>query len=388
MANLSLNLTKVTGTGSVGTVASQKFLSGNTATGSVGTITSANRSITLSGVSATCSVGTVTSGRTETGVTATGSVGTISVVNPTLNLGLNGVTNGTVTFKYPTFADAAFGALVPNSVTGGSTVGSVANVNKSFALSSVSVTGSVGNISATIGLATNITGTSATGSVGNVIAGVPLTISITGVITQHQEPVYNWATFGGSSFASLVPNGTQTVSCNVGNLIASRPITLNLSGVSSTGSVGSVSSFVDESLSLTGNTATSSVSSLSIGQDFNLSSTTATGFVNDSSAAQVLSGVSNAGSVGNVGFQSDYLRTLIGVAAFGSVNTILIKPHFEIITDVGAADWVPADVNIGDGWSIINNNLTTWDVVNTDSGIWNTVSDAEPVDWQLVTTEG
>jgi hypothetical protein len=331
MANLNLNLTTVKGTGSVGTVASQKFPTGNTSTGSVGTITSANRSITLSGVSGTGSVGSIVGQKLLSGVSGSGSVGTITVVNPSVTLGLNGVTTGIVTFNQPTFANAAFGALVPNSVasgtavgsvtssiaepdtgitargsvgsivsvdksfalnsvTGISAVGNVTSVNKTFTLNGVTGTGSVGTVEAITGRFAEITGTTAIGSVGT--ASAALSVSLTGVKgTSSVGSVSSQNFLTGNKGTGVV--GTVSTASNIALTGVKTQQTVAVYNWNTFGNasfaalvpdgtqvigcrVGSVSTLVESSVSITGNTATSSVENVA---PFSFSGVTATGSV-------------------------------------------------------------------------------------------------------------
>jgi len=146
----TVDITAVTGTGSVGTagVSHTQAVTGNTGTGSVGTVIYARA---LTAVTATGSVGTVGVSHSQevTGVTGTGSVGTV----------------------------VATLVEQEDSVTATGSVGTV-GISVSVGLTAVSGTGSVGTVAVAHGPA--LTAVTATGSVGSVAMG-SRTVALTGV---------------------------------------------------------------------------------------------------------------------------------------------------------------------------------------------------------------
>lgn len=204
---LTLALTGVSATGSVGSVAAavQAALSAVSATGAPGTLVPA-ASLALSGVSGSGSVGSVVGALSAplTAVTGTGSVGS---VNPASSVPLTAV-----------------------SATG--SVGTVtASTGLTLALTGVSATGSVGTLSTD--LQAPLTAVSATGSVGAVTPVTGLTLALTGVSAT--------GSVGTVSPSSSVAVSGDTATGSVGTVIAGTPdLTLALTGVSATGSVGTV----------------------------------------------------------------------------------------------------------------------------------------------------
>lgn len=198
-------------------------LSGVTGTGSTGTLTPSD-SAPLTATTSTGSVGTVTPALSVAvvGVSGTGSVGTLI---PALSIGLTGSTG---TGSAGTLAPATVVSL--SGVTGTGSVGSVSAASPgSAALTGVTGTGSVGTVLPSSVVAQ--TGISATGSAGTV--GPANTDGATG-----NTGTGSAGTTGVSTVVAL--SGTTGTGSAGTVSVQSSDVTLALSGVSAAGSVGSV----------------------------------------------------------------------------------------------------------------------------------------------------
>lgn len=165
-ASVALNVTGVAAVGDVGTVSASidATLSGTAGSGAVGTVTSGIAKA-LTGNAGTGAAGTVTSaiGEALSGNSATGDVGTVS---PAVDLTLSGAQG-----------DGAVGDVTPStggdvtlSLTGVAATGDAGSVSASVGLSVAGVagTGAVGTVARA--LAIGLVGNSATGDVGSVTA--------------------------------------------------------------------------------------------------------------------------------------------------------------------------------------------------------------------------
>jgi hypothetical protein len=200
-------LTQVLGTGAVGSVSvsTAVALTQNSVTGSVGSVTPTNAEA-ISGTSGTGSVGTVTPSFAFTLSQVTGA-GSVTTVSPSNVVGITEV--------------AGFGSV--GSVPGGDSdnltqvfgTGSVGSVTPSLsvALTGVVGTGSVGTVSPSIGAVIALTGVSGTGTIGTIVPGGAIPVTIV--------------------------SGTGAV----GTVTPSIAFAIQLSGVSGTGSVGNVSGY-------------------------------------------------------------------------------------------------------------------------------------------------
>lgn len=304
--DVTIAVTGVTGTGSVGTVTPSvdKALTGVSATSSPGTVTP-SVSTALTGVSSTGSVGTVSPAidKALTGVSATGSVGSVGV---NVTVALTGVS-----------ATGSVGNVIPNvaiGITGVTATGTVGTVSPVYpatvALTGVSATGSVGNLTPSVDK--GLTGVSAAGSPGTVspaadkaISGVSATGSV-GNVTPSVDKVLTGVT-GTGSVGSVTPS-----------------VDVALTGVTATGSVGIVTAVGDKEAALTGVTATGSVGTVVANISKGITGVSATGSVGSvSPSADVgLTGVNATGSVGQVGV--NVTVALTGVTATGSVGTMVV----------------------------------------------------------------
>jgi hypothetical protein len=135
---------------------------------------------------------------------------------------------------------------------------------------------------------------------------------ISGVITQRQDTIYNWDTFGDAPFATLLPNGTRVIGCSVGNVVASIPVLVPVSGTTATGSVGNISLAFDTAL--TSVSATGFAGNVIFGQDFGIFGNTA------------------IGSVGTID-TPEKAFALTGVTGTGVVNTTFVRPVWTLINN-------------------------------------------------------
>lgn len=178
--NVTVALTGVAGTGSVGSVgvSHENPLSGTNGTGQVGSVTPTQG---LSGVSGTGQVGTVgvNFDIPLTGVAGTGQVGSVTYsANSDVTVALSGVFGtGQVGSVSPAFT------LSPSGVSG---TGQVGDVAPSQGLSGVQATGAVGSVS--VAFSIPLTGVQGTGQVGTVTPSITgdLTFAITGVAATGQ----------------------------------------------------------------------------------------------------------------------------------------------------------------------------------------------------------
>ena len=132
--------------------------------------------------------------------------------------------------------------------------------------------------------------------------------------------------------------------------------TAALTGVSSTGSVGSISTQASSTIGLTGVSASGSVGSIT--PDAAVAGTA------------VLSGVSSAGSVGSISTLASSLIALTGVSATGSVGTL--APISATVNGTGILTGVSSSGLVG---SISPTDGAGWAAVPDPSSIWTGVTD-------------
>lgn len=278
-------------------------LTGNQATGSVGTV-GVTFTIPTTGNVGTGSVGTVVANNTEspTGDVGTGSVGTVA---PSMTLALSG-NAGTSSVGSVTPGESE----TPTGDVGTGSVGSV-GVQNTVALTGNQATTAVGNVTAPV----PITGNGATSSVGSVTPST--SVAITGNV-------------GTSSVGSLTVQNTNSISGNqanttVGN-VGAQGIE-NPTGDVGTGSVGSVTPSTNIALSgVQGNSAVGSVIEGEVATITGVQANTAVG--NTGAGITVaLSGNQATTSVGTVA----QVTGLLGNAAISFLNSIGVNAT-QVIT--------------------------------------------------------
>ena len=231
-------VTGVSATGSVGSVTVSTGINidvnvtGVSATGDVGSVTTiTDQNVSVTGVSATGQVGSVVRTVDVTGVSATGQVGSVTTTSST-NVSVTGV-----------------------SATG--QVGSVTiGIGRNVSVTGVKGTGQVGSVTITIGRNVSVTGVSATGQVGSVTVTGTASTSVTGVSATGQV---------GSVSISISRNVSVTgvsATGSVGSVTLVTEANVNVTGVSATGNVGSVSFVTTANVSVTGVSATGQVGTL------------------------------------------------------------------------------------------------------------------------------
>jgi hypothetical protein len=165
--------------------------------------------------------------------------------------------------------------------------------------------------------------------------------------------MFGTSAFSATPFAALLGEATPNVTVNlsavtatgsVGTVTSSQTVSQALSGVTGTGSVGEVAVTIGTGLflNLINVDAAGSVGSVTPEHSLSLSGVTATGSVGDVIFGYSISEVTGTGSVGNIVTRVDSTLNLIGVTGFGTVNSILIKPHWENIPSTGdtqLVDW-------------------------------------------------
>ncbi len=341
-------------------------LTGNQATGSVGTV-GTSRAIALTGVVGTGAVGTLSPAvaRALTGVSGTGAVGTLSVsvsVPITGNAGTGAVGSASAARAVALTGTAGagqigtLGAGVTVAISGVAATASVGSIGASVAvaISGVSATGAVGSVGVP---QPTLTGVQATGLVGTAAPSTTLPISgnsAAGAIGSVTPAVAGALT--GNSATSALGSVTYSISVAaigvagtgaVGTAVPS--VTVALTGVLATGAVGSVSASAPGTATLsgvTGTTATGVVTPSAIKGITGNGATAAIGAVG-ANVSVALTGVSGTGAVGSVAFGGSVVA-LVGVGAAAGSGTV--APGTTVaITGVSAAGAVGSVATPGGG---------------------------------------
>lgn len=308
--NITIALTGNAAAGAVGTVtynpAGSTSLTGNTGTGSAGTVTPAI-TVPSTGNAGTGSVGTVapTIAVAVTGNAATGSPGTVT---PAITVALTGnAATGAVGTVSPSEAETV-------AITGNAATGSPGTVtpNITVALTGNQATGAVGNVTYSTAGAATLTGNAATGSPGTVAPAI--TVALTG----------NNAT---GSVGTVAPTATVGLTGNAGTGAPGtvKPVfTIALTGNEADGDAGNVSP--PNSGALSGNEAEGDVGTVKPSITVAITGNAATGAVGtvstSASASAALTGNAAAGAVGTVA--PTITVALTGNAAVGAVGTVVV----------------------------------------------------------------
>lgn len=350
--SVTVALTGNSATGSVGTVVYGVPLIGNAGTGTVGTGTP-SITVALTGNAATGAVGTVVYGVPLTGNAGTGSVGSLVPVTattgnaatgstgtatPSTTVGITGnsaigaVGNATVAIvPAGVVGTGSAGTATPSTtvgITGVAAIGAVGSIVVTTALTGNTATGSTGT--ATPNTTVGITGNSATGSVGSIVVtsalignsatGTAGSVTPTNAVTGDTGT----GTIGGTTPATTVtPVGVAGTSA-VGTTTPS--ITIGLTGVSCTGMAGLVHLTSDIIQPITGAGAASSVGSVVYGLSAALPGDAATSSVGTTTPSNALpvTGNTSTGAVGSV-VQSRSIPTIgdsaTGVAGIAAPGT-------------------------------------------------------------------
>lgn len=303
--DVSLPLTGVSGTASVGTLAlsAALALTGLVGTAAVGTL-APTPSVPIAGISAPTSLGSV---------------------SPAMAAVLSGIEA----------VDAA-GTMVPSnaivvSISGNAATGAVGTVSRGatdLPISGNEATAAVGDQSP--GSSPPLTGNAATGAVGDVTAhigiGPDITIPITGVAAGPAYPL--------SGVAAAA--GVGTVSPNIEYVDIILPIT----GVGATSAVGNIAW-----LEFGGWAATGEVGSVTPNVSPPLTGTEATPAVGNLGVNRTV-GLTGASGTGAAGGWSGFSRPLTGVEATGGVGTL--SPRISVALDTS---WMSTVAYIGaHGW--------------------------------------
>ena len=333
-------LTRVSGTGSVGTVigALALALTQVSGAGSVGNVTWGRG---LTQVAATSSVGTVRPSITRalTGVSADGSVGSVeaSLPNPDITLALTGVS-----------ADGSVGTIEPQlefSLPGNVGVGSLGSVTPGISrdITANGATGSVGTVTPQVDATVALSGNSGTGSVGTVtpsssiaLSQVSATGSVGTVTADETETQALTGVSATSSVGTVTPSSSVSISQvegtgSVGTVTGLSVLTKALTQVTGSGSVTSVSPNI--TVVLTGVSATGTINTIGYGTNFSIagqawgsssfgSSSFGGGGRSKPNTIVALTGVSGTGSVGSVDYTVSETLPLTGVSGIGSVGSV------------------------------------------------------------------
>src|SRR5210317_230563 len=306
-------------------------LIGVSATGQIGTVTTANdSSLTLGSVSATGQVNTLSENPAEalTGVSATGSIGTVFAQ---AFYGANDAIYGTGRYGSAIYGDVSPTINFPTFQLVGTIqtvqVGGQFEVDVSERLSSVSATGVLGQIQVIPKLIDSVSATGALGTIKPNPTEPVLGFSVTG----------NVGTLTNSNTHSL-GSVVGTFTLNRGDTIAKTFNFLDAPSFVATGAIGTLKLNVDEPIS--GVSGTVSVGTPEITTTEALLSVSATGSIgvlthsNTHSLASV-QGTTTVEQVQVDGFEIDVQERLQSVSATGAVGTLTHSNTHSISSVVG-----------------------------------------------------
>ena len=318
-------------------------VTGESATGSVGSVTVAGDAVTsVTGLSATGSIGSVSVaegvGVPVTGESASGAVGSV-----TIETGIN---------------------VSPTGVEGTGGVGTVTVVairNVDVAVTGSEATGAVGTVTVAVSTIANVTGLEAAGSVGSVTVQESVSFSVTGVEST--------SAVGSASIiadANISASGLQATGA-VGSVTISADATTSVTGQEATGAIGSVVSTGDANVSPTGEEATGAVGSVTI----------AFGVIVD------VTGVESTTSLGTVTITAGATALVTSVGATGAVGDVFIWG--EVPTDQ-TPDWQAISDGQTPTWSAISSEQSpSWqDITDTQSPSWGNIDSGQTPNWDEI----
>jgi len=325
-------------------------------------------SVNVTGVSATGSVGTVTvqaeANALPTGVFATGAVGT-TTVQAKANVSSTGVE------ALGAVGTATASSVAPVDATGVEATGEsgavVVQAEANALPTGVEALGELGAVTVTISaggaVSVDVNSLLAAGDVGTVVVQAGATVSPTGV-----EALGELGSVATSLLVVAYPDGVEAIG-EVGQVVATAAANVYPSGTSATGGTGTVT--VDTSLyvSVTGVSSSGEVGTVTVQAAANLdvSDVVATGYVGSviaSAAANTsVTGVEAIGDVGSVSVVASSNVYVSGVQAVGLIAQALV---WGPIDSEAAADWQPVnDGQTGDWVLVDDGNTVTWVEVPT-----------------------
>lgn len=315
-ADASISLSGAAGSSGIGALSlsgtATKTLSGNAASGAVGTVSTAVL-LQLLGNAASGAIGTLTgsgaANKTLSGVSGATAIGTLTGA---------GAANKTLS------GNAASGAIGTVALSGGS----------SLALSGVSVATAAGILSLSGAANVTLPGVFITAQTGNVAAsaGGNVTVSLSGNAASGNVGALSLTGAAAQSLSGVSASGF------IGAL--SPAVAKTLSGVSASGNAGTVALSANALLSLLGvsSSANSGVITVAAGGSITLSGVNASGLIGTvtasagSPATITLSGAASIAAAGTLALSGDALVLLPGTHASGAAGNVRLT---EIVTPGG-----------------------------------------------------